>query len=96
MPFNGGDIVGEAWGKSKERVEIPINNYKDRQTYYGALNLLEPDLILEKYSTGNGENTVKFVENLHTQKSGEKSVNILGWSRPITRRAYAAIDSKPT
>ena len=25
----GGDIVGEAWGKSKERVEIPINNYKD-------------------------------------------------------------------
>ena len=30
-------------------VEIPINNYKDRQTYYGALNLLEPDLILEKY-----------------------------------------------
>jgi hypothetical protein len=48
----GGDIVGEAWGKSKERVEIPINNYKDRQTYYGALNLLEPDLILEKYSTG--------------------------------------------
>jgi len=57
----GGDIVGEAWGKSKERVEIPINNYKDRQTYYGALNLLEPDLILEKYSTGNGENTVKFV-----------------------------------
>jgi transposase len=59
----GGDIVGEAWGKSKERVKIPINNYKDRQTYYGALNLLEPYLILEKYSTGNGENTVKFVES---------------------------------
>ena len=65
----GGDIVGEAWGKSKERVEIPINNYKDRQTYYGALNLLEPDLILEKYSTGNGENTVKFVENLQKKMS---------------------------
>ena len=67
----GGDIVGEAWGKSKERVEIPINNYKDRQTYYGALNLLEPDLILEKYSTGNGENTVKFVENLQEKMSGK-------------------------
>jgi len=35
----GGDIVCEAWRKSKELVEIPINNYKDRQTYYGALNL---------------------------------------------------------
>jgi transposase len=43
-------------------VEIPIKNYQDRPTYYGALNLLEPDLIIEKYSTGNGENTVKFVE----------------------------------
>jgi len=67
----GGDIVGEAWGKSKERVEIPINNYKDRQTYYGALNLLDPHLILEKYSTGNGENTVKFVENLQKKMSGK-------------------------
>jgi hypothetical protein len=52
-------------------VEIPINNYKDRPIYYGALNLLEPDLILEKYTTGNGENTVKFVENLQKKMSGK-------------------------
>jgi putative transposase len=89
----GGDIVGEAWGKSKERVEIPINNYKDRQTYYGALNLLEPDLILEKYSTGNGENTVKFVEDLQ-KKCRKKIVNILGWSQASYRREYAEIFSK--
>ena len=68
----GEDIVGEAWGKSKERVEIPINNYKDRQTYYGALNLLEPDLILEKYSTGNGENTVEFVKGLQSKNNGKR------------------------
>lgn len=68
----GEDIVGEAWGKSKERVEIPIENYKDRQTYYGALNLLEPDLVLEKYSTGNGENTVKFIEGLQRKNPGER------------------------
>jgi len=70
-------------------VEIPINNYKDRQTYYGALNLLEPDLILEKYSTGNGENTVNFVERKFTKKSREKIVNILGWSQASYRREYA-------
>ena len=58
-------------GKPKERVEVPINNYKDRQTYYGALNLLEPDLIVEKSSTGNGENTVKFVENLQKKMSAK-------------------------
>ena len=50
-------------------MEVPINNYKDRPTYYGALNLLEPDLILEKYSTENGENTVKFVEDLQKKMS---------------------------
>jgi hypothetical protein len=44
---------------------------KIEQTYYGALNLLDPDLILEKYSTGNGENTVKFVENLQKKMSGK-------------------------
>ncbi len=88
----GGGLVGEAWGKSKEPVEIPINNYQDRPTYYGALNLLESDLILEKYSTGNGENTVKFVENL--QKNVGKNVNILGWSQASYRREYADFFSK--
>jgi len=59
-------------------VEIPINNYKDRPTYYGALNLLEPDLILEKYSIKNGESTVKPVENL--QKKCRKKLLIF-WER---------------
>jgi transposase len=68
----GGDIVGEVWGKSKERVKIPISNYRDRQTYYGALNLSKPDLILEKYETGNGENTVKFVKSLQNKNPGKR------------------------
>jgi radical SAM superfamily enzyme YgiQ (UPF0313 family) len=74
-------------------VEIPINNYKDRQTYYGALNWLELDLILEKYSTGNGENTIKFVEDLK-KKCRKKIVNILGWSQASYRREYAEFFSK--
>jgi hypothetical protein len=56
--------------------------------------LLEPDLILEKYSTGNGENTVKFVENLQ-KKCREKIVNILGWSQASYRREYAEFFSNP-
>ena len=74
-------------------MEIPINNYKDRQTYYSPLNLLEPDLILEKYSTGNGENNVKFVETLQ-KKCREKIVNILGWSQASYWRQYAEFFSK--
>ena len=51
----GGDFVDRAWGDPKKRVEIPVKNYRDRQTYYGALNLLTPQLVLEKYPTGNGD-----------------------------------------
>ena len=60
----GGDIIGEIWGLSKKRVEIPIKNYRDRQTYYGALNLFEPEFILEAYPTGNGECTIDFLKHL--------------------------------
>ena len=68
----GEDLVSQAWGDSEKRVEIPVNNYKDRQTYYGALNILEPELVLEKYSTGNGDNTVNFVKHLQTRNLGKR------------------------
>jgi putative transposase len=32
------DILGYAWGKTDERIEIAIKNAKKRQTYYGALD----------------------------------------------------------
>ena len=68
----GEDLVSQAWGDSEKRVEIPVNNYKDRQTYYGALNILEPELFLEKYSPGNGDNTVNFVKHLQTRNLGKR------------------------
>ncbi|MEG4812697.1 winged helix-turn-helix domain-containing protein, partial [Microcoleus sp. F8-D1] len=33
-----GDLTGYVWGQSKIRIEVPITNEKDRQTYFGALN----------------------------------------------------------
>ncbi|NES73965.1 MAG: IS630 family transposase, partial [Okeania sp. SIO2D1] len=59
-----GDLISHGWGECKNRLKIPINNEKDRQTYYGALNLFEPDLIVREYPAGNGENTVNFVKEL--------------------------------
>ncbi len=31
-----GDILGYGWGRTDERIDIPIKNEKERQTYYGA------------------------------------------------------------
>ncbi|WP_333425487.1 winged helix-turn-helix domain-containing protein [Microcoleus sp. herbarium8] len=34
-----GDINGYAWGRSDLRIEVPITNQKNRQTYFGARSL---------------------------------------------------------
>jgi transposase len=59
-----GDLIHHGWGKSQERFKIPLDNEKNRQTYYGALNLTNSDLILRAYPQGNGESTVSFLKEL--------------------------------
>ena len=59
-----GDICGYVWGKSSTRIEIPIKNEKQRQSYYGAINYYTGKVILKKYPQGNTENTVKFIKYL--------------------------------
>lgn len=57
-----GDLISHLWGDSQKRLHIPIINEKNRQTYYGALNLLTKELILGEYEKGNGESTGDFVK----------------------------------
>jgi transposase len=47
-------------------------NEKNRQTYYGALNLCEPDLIISEYKKGDGEYTVDFVNKLIQKNPTQK------------------------
>ncbi len=60
----GDDGCGYVWGRTDMRIEIPIKNIKDRQTYYGALNYQTQEFIIRDYSAGNSENTVKFIQDL--------------------------------
>ena len=39
-----GDVCGYVWGKSNERIEIPIQNEKERTTYFGAVDYLTKEL----------------------------------------------------
>lgn len=59
-----GDLISYGWGDSKKRLSIPITNEKNRQTYYGALELTNQELIVRAYESGNGESTVKFIQEL--------------------------------
>lgn len=71
-----GDVVGYVWGKQSERLEIPITNERERVTYYGALNYLTGQFVVQQYDAGNSENTVKFVEYLRSLYPDSKALVI--------------------
>ncbi len=69
-----GDLISHLWGDSRDRLYIPMMNEKNRQTYYGALNLLEPELILSKSEKGDGDCTVEFVKKIMWENPGKKII----------------------
>lgn len=67
-----GDVCGYVWGRTNEKVEVPITNEKKRQTYYGAVDYQTKEFYLQANDAGNGSNTINFIESLRTQKSEAK------------------------
>lgn len=67
-----GGPTGYGWGRRGERTEVPIKNTKERQTYYGALNLRDRDFVLKPRERGDGKNTVSFIKQLRTLNRGKK------------------------
>jgi len=76
-----GDICGYVWGKTDQRIEVPVVNERQKQTYFGALNLLSQKFVVKAYEKGNSEPTIAFIEYLRAQFSHSRIVIIyLGWS----------------
>ena len=69
-----GDILSYTWGRTDKRIEIPIKNEKERQTYYGALDYQTKEFIVQEYKSGNTENTMEFVKYLQQQRPGKRLV----------------------
>ena len=44
------------------RIEVPITNEKDRQTYLGALNYQSKEFHVQSHLSGDGKSTVKFIK----------------------------------
>ena len=57
-----GDVCGMAWGQRNVPMVVPMTNERQRQTYYGALNLLTQEFHLYEASAGNGVNTVAYLQ----------------------------------
>ena len=61
------DARGYVWGPRTQRIEIPMTNFRERQTYYGAIEALSGEAIVVPTDTANGYWTTIFVEYLRQQ-----------------------------
>ena len=44
-----GDVCGYVWGPRQQRVEVPVRSEKQRQTYFGALDYLTKQMLVQAY-----------------------------------------------
>lgn len=70
--LQGGDIEGYVWGRRGERVDVPVVNERDHQTYYGALDLLSKRLLLAAHPTGNTTCTIAYLKFLQQQFADQR------------------------
>jgi transposase len=61
-----GDVWGRVWGKRNTPLVVPLTNARQRQTSYGALNLLTQEVHLREGTAGNGKMTVAYMEGCQT------------------------------
>jgi hypothetical protein len=75
-----GDVCGYVWGKTKIRVEVPMTNQRERQTYFGALNYQTKQFFVQIWSRKFRK--YSFVCKIPS-KSKQRSENfdILGWGK---------------
>ena len=67
-----GDVCGYVWGKTNKRIEVPMTNQRERQTYFGALNSQTKKFFVQEYEAGNSKNTVLFVKYLQNLNKGAR------------------------
>jgi putative transposase len=72
----GGDICGYLWADRQERGEILVDNYRDSQTYFGALDCVNQEMTLSAAKTANSESTIEFVKRLKAKSGDAKLVLI--------------------
>jgi hypothetical protein len=76
-----GDVCGYVWGKTNTRVEVPMTNQRERQTYFGALNYQTKQFFVREYGAGNSANTVCVCKIPSKSKYRSENFNILGWGK---------------
>jgi len=59
VSFVVGDVTGYVWGKTNQRIEVPVVNERQRQTYW-SFELPHTRVLVKAYTQGNSESTIEF------------------------------------
>ncbi|EDN70780.1 transposase [Beggiatoa sp. PS] len=76
-------------GKAKPPGDVPIQNQKQRQTYYGAINQSTKEFFLKAYPRGNGVHTVSFLKELFLRAKKTKTKMLLIWDGASYHKGFA-------
>lgn len=64
--------MGYVWGKTDQAIEVPVVNERQKQTYYGAIDPLSGEVLLQAYPAGNSDNTLKYLQYLQQQSPHQR------------------------
>ena len=67
-----GDVCGYVWGKTSERINVPVNNARCKQTYFGGLDYKTKEFLVYAAEKANSKTTINFLEYLQSQRPGAK------------------------
>lgn len=88
-----GDVCGYVWGQRDQRIEVPLTNARQWQTYYGALDVFTGEFLVQPYPAGKGIYTVEYLKWLQSRRPDQRLVLIwdgASYHQSAETRAYLA------
>lgn len=67
-----------------------MTNFRQRQTYYGAIEHLRGETTVQPYPTGDGASTVAFVQLLRQKYEGKRL--LLSWDGATYHKGAEMVD----
>lgn len=61
-------------GKTNERIEVDMTNYRNKQTYYGAVDYHTGEFLVKAYPQGNCDLKIEFQQYLQAQSPEQRLV----------------------
>lgn len=67
-----GDLSGYVWGTTDQEIAVSVVNEREKQTYYGAVDYVEGELLLKADDAGNSDSTIDYLPSLITESPDQR------------------------